>query len=119
MMQLHNRGYLKGKRKDLRNHSTPAEDELWKYLRGGQLSGRKFRRQHSVGNFILDFYCSSEKLAIELDGQVHHSAIVHNMDHERDQVLQEFGIKVLRFENKDVFQNIEALLQEISSSFSK
>ncbi|MHA6250128.1 endonuclease domain-containing protein [Pontibacter sp. CAU 1760] len=64
---LHNRKYLKENRRELRHNLTPAEAELWKHLQGSQLAGRKFRRQHSIGNFILDFYCSSEKMAIELD----------------------------------------------------
>lgn len=118
-MTLHNRGYLKEKRRDLRNDATPAEGELWKYLKSGQQQGRKFRRQHSIGNYILDFYCPSEKLAIELDGQVHFSAIASNMDCERNTALELLGIKVLRFENKEIFQNLEAVLNEISSSFSK
>ena len=118
-MKLHNRLYLKEIRKELRNNTTSAEGELWKFIKGGQLQGRKFRRQHSIGNFVLDFYCPSERLAIELDGQVHYSAIADNLDQERDQTLQVFGIKILRFENKDVFQNLDVVLQEISSHFSK
>ena len=119
MMALHNRKYLKKNRKALRSNLTPAEAELWNYLKDGQLSGRKFRRQHSIGNYILDFYCPSEKLAIELDGQVHRHIVAEQVDVERDKALQELGIIVIRFENKEVFQNIEAVLQEISSSFSK
>ena len=92
---------------------------MWKYLKGCQLKGRKFRRQHSVGNYILDFYCPSERLAIELDGQVHQHIVAEQVDTERDKALQGLGVKVIRFENKEVFQNIEAVLQEISSSFSK
>ena len=118
-MKLHNRQYLKSLRRDLRNNLTGAEGELWKYLKGGQLNGRKFRRQHSIGNFILDFYCPSEKIAIELDGQVHRYSAAEQADMERDKALDELGIRVLRFENKDVFQQLEAVLQEISSSFSK
>jgi very-short-patch-repair endonuclease len=118
-MELHNRRYLKDTRKALRGALTPAEAELWKHLKSSQQNGRKFRRQHSVGNFILDFYCPSEKLAIELDGQVHYSAIADKHDVERDLTLQELGIRVLRFENKDVFQNLEAVLHEINSCFSR
>ena len=114
---LHNRKYLKEKRKELRNYSTPAEGELWKYLKAGQLHGRKFRRQHSIGNYILDFYCPSEKLAIELDGQVHLHSGAAEADKERDDTLKELGIKVLRFENKDIFQNLDAVQQEISAAF--
>ena len=118
-MKLHNRQHLKNFRRDLRNNSTGAEGELWKYLKGGQLQGRKFRRQHSIGNFILDFYCPSEKLAVELDGQVHLHVMAEQADMERDLVLKSLGIKVLRFENKDIFQHLEAVLQDISSNFSK
>ena len=64
-MQIHNRKNLKQFRKDLRNNLTPAEATLWKAIQRSQLEGRKFRRQHSVGNYILDFYCPKEKLAIE------------------------------------------------------
>jgi very-short-patch-repair endonuclease len=118
-MQLHNRSYLKDTRRELRNSSTAAEAELWNHLKAGQQQGRKFRRQHSVRNYILDFYCPSEKLAIELDGQVHYSAIADSLDQERDRELNGLGIKVLRFENKEVFQNIEDVLHEINSGFSK
>jgi very-short-patch-repair endonuclease len=118
-MGLHNRNYLKDYRRELRNNLTPAEAELWKHLKNGQLNDRKFRRQHSIGNYILDFYCPSERLAVELDGQVHNSAIAEHFDYERDNILKELGIKVLRFENKDVFENLSAVLQEISSNFSK
>ena len=118
-MKLHNRPHLKDFRKALRNHATGAEGELWKYLKSGQLQGRKFRRQHSIGNFIVDFYCPSEKLAIELDGQVHQHAVTEQADIERDKELESFEIKVLRFENKDVFQHLDAVLLEISSCFSK
>ncbi|NDK57421.1 endonuclease domain-containing protein [Pontibacter fetidus] len=118
-MKLHNRQYLKDFRRELRNNSTVAEGELWKYLKNGQLHGRKFRRQHSIGNYILDFYCTSEKVAIELDGQVHYHNVTEQADMERDQVLKELGIKVLRFENKDVFQQLDSVLQEISSHFRK
>jgi very-short-patch-repair endonuclease len=118
-MDLHNRKYLKEYRRELRNNLTPAEGELWKHLKNGQLHARKFRRQHSIGNYILDFYCPSEKLAIELDGQVHNNTIAEHFDNERDNTLKELGIRVLRFENKDVFGNLSAILQEISNYFSR
>ena len=118
-MALHNRKYLKENRRELRGNLTPAEAELWKYLKEGQLEGRKFRRQHSIANYILDFYCPSERLAIELDGQVHQNSNASYFDEERDQILKSLNIRVLRFENKAIFQNLEAVLQEISRSFSK
>lgn len=63
-MSLNNLRYLKGYRKRLRNHLTPAEASMWKLLQSRQIDGKKFRRQHSVGNYILDFYCPSQQLAI-------------------------------------------------------
>jgi len=74
---INNKKILINYRKNLRNNPTPAEKELWNYLKNKQLAGRKFRRQHSIDNFILDFYCPAEKLAIELnwmeDTTVHQS----------------------------------------------
>ncbi|MBJ6116740.1 DUF559 domain-containing protein [Pontibacter sp. BT310] len=118
-MEIHNRKYLKAKRQKLRGNLTPAEAELWKYLKDGKLDCRKFRRQHSIDNFIVDFYCPSENLVIELDGQVHNQPTINEADFERDKKLSELGLTVLRFENKEVFQNLQAVLHEISSNFSK
>jgi len=115
--QIHNLPYLKTFRKELRNNLTPAEATLWKMLQKRQLDGRKFRRQHSVANYILDFYCPSEKLAIELDGQGHFEATQAEYDYERDLFLKEFGIKVLRFENKIVFEDTEWMLEKIRKEF--
>jgi very-short-patch-repair endonuclease len=114
---LNNLPYLKTFRKELRNNLTPAEAKLWKFLQGKQLDGRKFRRQHSVSNYILDFYCPEEKLAVELDGQGHFEASQAEYDAERDLFLKHCGIKVLRFENKWVWENLEGLLDEIKSNF--
>jgi very-short-patch-repair endonuclease len=116
---LHNRKYLKENRRVLRSNLTPAEAELWKYIKNGQLFGRKFRRQHSIANFILDFYCPSERLAIEIDGQVHYHSAAEYADQERDLALQNLTIKVIRFENKEIFHPLDAVLLQISNCFSK
>jgi len=118
-MQIHNRKYLKQFRKDLRNNLTPAEATLWKALQRSQLEGRKFRRQHSVRNYILDFYCPKEKLAVELDGYEHFAEIGDEKDFIRDEYLKSLNIKVLRFENKDVFDNLDGVLDEIKQNFNK
>jgi len=118
-MTIHNRKYLKQFRKDLRNNLTPAEATLWKALQKSQLEERKFRRQHSVGNYILDFYCPGEKLAIELEGQQHYTASGSERDNIRDEFLKTINIKVLRFENKEVFDNLEDVLEKIKSNFKK
>lgn len=115
--QINNLPHLRTFRKELRNHLTPAEAKLWNLLKQSQLAGRKFRRQHSVGYYILDFYCPSERLAIELDGAVHDTEGTQEYDCERDLFLNYYRIKVLRFENKLVFQQTEAVLTEIRKHF--
>jgi very-short-patch-repair endonuclease len=115
--RINNKGVLKDYRKQLRNNLTPAEARLWTYLKSKQLAGRKFRRQHSIGNYILDFYCPEEKLAIELDGQAHNNTHSAAYDKQRDLFLESCGVKVLRFENKVVFESHEGLLKEIQKHF--
>lgn len=114
---LTNLPHLKTFRKNLRNNLTTAEAKLWILLKGRQLDDRKFRRQHSVANYILDFYCPEERLAIELDGQGHFEASQAERDRERDLFLAHTGIKVLRFENKWVWDRPLGLLDEVRKSF--
>ena len=111
------RPYLKEYRKDLRNNSTRAERMLWKYLKNSQLDGRKFRRQYSFENHIIDFYCASEKLAIELDGAHHFTVAGMESDVKRDADLLLHGIRTIRIENEHVFKNTEAVLNLIKSCF--
>ncbi len=117
--KLNNLPYLKTFRKELRSNLTPAEAKLWTLLKGKQMEGRKFRRQHSFANYILDFYCPEEHLAIELDGQGHFEAEQAEYDRERDLFLETYGIRVLRFENKWVWDNPEGLLDIVRSYFGK
>lgn len=116
--RTHNRKYLEPFRKKLRKSLTPAEAFLWKQLQNKKLEGRKFRRQHSVQNYILDFYCFEEKLAIELDGQVHFNPVAQQNDTIRTERLNQLGITVIRFENKMVFENLPEVLKEIRASFN-
>lgn len=87
-------------------------------LRRHSLEGRKFRRQHSIGNFVVDFYCVAEKLAIEVDGAVHDTPEAVANDKVRDEALQQLGFKVLRIRNDEVFQHPQQVLQKISACFS-
>lgn len=96
---------------------TPAEAYLWNELKDSQLEGRKFRRQHSINYFIVDFYCASEQLIIELDGQVHLNAAAEEKDRKREKVLEEMGFTIIRFENKMVFENLVSVLMEIKDNF--
>ncbi len=116
-MKRSNLDYLKPYRKDLRNKSTSAEAELWKYIKGKQLEGRKFRRQHSINNRIVDFFCSAEKIIIELDGDSHGDSHRTYEDVDRDKVFNDMGYKVIRFENRFVFEDIEWVKEEIKKSF--
>jgi very-short-patch-repair endonuclease len=115
MEQLNNKKSLKEVRRALRNAPTQEEYDLWQRLKGKQLMGKKFRRQHSFGDFIVDFYCPEEKLAIELDGAPHFSKEGNQIDRERDDILDSFGIQVVRFENREVRENIERVLNEIGA----
>ena len=118
-MKLHNKPELKFRRKILRNLGTQAEASLWLMLKGKQVEGRKFRRQHSVGHFILDFYCPSEHLAIELDGEQHFTEDGKKRDEMRAAYIESLGIKIIRFENFQVFDHPEMVIQEIKKHFNK
>jgi len=116
-MAIHNLKYLKDWRKELRNNLTPAEATMWKYLQNSKLDGKKFRRQHSVGNYILDFYCPSEKLCIEVDGSCHQDDSAQANDQKRTDFLNSKGIKVIRFDNSEVFESEELVCEAIRRNF--
>ena len=94
-LNVTNQPELKTFRTILRKRLTPAEATFWKVVQRSKLDGRKFRRQHSVGKYVLDFYCPAEKLAVELDGDVHFNEHAAIKDHERRLFLEFFGIKVM------------------------
>ena len=116
-MYLHNIRAKKEQRRELRSRLTPAESYLWSFLQRRQLRGRKFRRQHSVGPYILDFYCPEEKLAVELDGSTHDHEDAQNYDAKRTAFLEGLGIRTLRFENREVRKNMEGVLRVIEERF--
>lgn len=98
---------------------TPAEAFLWTRLSNGKIEGRKFRRQHSVGQFVVDFYCPAEKLSIELDGNEHFTEEGIEYDKRRTIYLTSVGINEIRFENAEVFDLTEEVLEKIKSCFKK
>lgn len=98
---------------ELRKNMTYAEKVLWQQLRNRKLGDLKFRRQHPVDIFILDFYCHEKKLAIEVDGGIHNQAIQKEWDESRTYELNEFGITVLRFSNEDVIDKTESVINSI------
>ncbi len=110
-------GQLFSNARELRNRETPAEKELWKYLRKNNL-GVKFRRQHPMGSYIADFYCHKVKFVIELDGEYHDNKEQQVYDSNRDKEMTSLGIKVLRFSNHSVIKNIEEVLMIIKREIS-
>ncbi len=98
----------------LRKNMTSAEAHLWSALKGKQLAGLKFRRQHPVGSFILDFYCPACKLVIEVDGEIHNYQT--DRDRARTSKLEEHGYTVLRFRNEQVLNNLPEVLVEIKQT---
>jgi very-short-patch-repair endonuclease len=95
----------------LRRRMSPIEQRLWHGLRGDQL-GASFRRQHPVGRYVLDFYCPSVRLAVELDGDEHASRPAR--DAARTKFLNGRGIHVIRFSNRDVWSNLEGVREAIA-----
>jgi very-short-patch-repair endonuclease len=116
---LFNRKGLKFYRSSLRKRSTSAEAALWNILKSRNLDGIKFRRQYSIGSYIVDFCCPSEKLIIELDGHPHGEYHKIMKDENRDKYIESLGFIVLRFENRFVFQEPEYVKNEIRKVINK
>ncbi|MEQ1605385.1 MAG: DUF559 domain-containing protein [Pyrinomonadaceae bacterium] len=106
-------------RTKLRKNLTPAEAAFWSLVKNSQLDGRKFRRQHSIGNYIFDFYCPSEKIAVELDGEGHFVDHPRLNDRSKREFAESHGIRVIRFENKRVFEDTQCVLDVIRSHFRR
>jgi very-short-patch-repair endonuclease len=110
---LYNDPSTKLDRRRFRKNATDAERQLWNILRKRQMASLKFFRQYSVGPYTLDFYCPERRLAIEVDGGQHADVYGQQHDAHRDQYLKELNIRVIRFWNNDVLQNIEGVGQKI------
>jgi very-short-patch-repair endonuclease len=102
--------------RSLRKESTPAELVLWETLRSSRLDGIKFRRQHPVGPYILDFYCVAHPLAVEIDGCVHDTDDQQRYDQERTAYLQTLGIQVIRIKNEQVEHDLPSVLDTIRNA---
>jgi len=114
MTKLFNKTSEKLKRRQLRKNMTKAEAIVWQKLRCKQLENCKFRNQYSVDRFVLDFYSPEIKLAIEIDGESHFQQGVAQYDEERQIFIESAGIKFLRFTNKDVYENLNSVLETIA-----
>ena len=99
--------------RELRQESTEAEKLMWAELRNKKLNGLKFRRQHPLDKFIVDFYCNERKLVIELDGGVHDEKINKEYDESRTAMLAGLNIIVLRFKNEEVINDMQGVLKKI------
>jgi very-short-patch-repair endonuclease len=105
---------IRRRAKELRKQATPAEKILWEQLRNRQLHGLKFRRQHPIGNFIVDFYCPAQRLVVEIDGDLHRYQ--ETEDQARKDLLEEKGYRVIRFWNSEVEENLERVLKIIKEN---
>jgi len=106
---------IKYYRRILRNEPTPFEMKVWSFLKNKQLDV-KFRRQHSIENYIVDFYCSEKKIAVEIDGDSHFSEVAIEYDKKRSDILKKHDICVIRFTNREVVENIEWVVEEIKKA---
>ncbi len=116
-MRIYYNPKLKQIARNFRKNSTYGEIKLWGYLKNGQISGYDFHRQKPVGNYIVDFYCPKLKLAVEIDGYSHNFAC--ERDKNKDKLLNQIGIKVLRFLERDVLENIESVVEVIKQEIKK
>jgi very-short-patch-repair endonuclease len=102
--------------RELRNKSTEVEEILWQYLRDRRFFGKKFRRQHIIKGFIVDFYCFEDKVAIELDGGIH--LMRKTYDDARQKAIGNNGISILRFTNDEILSSIKHVLRAIKQRLS-
>src|SRR5262245_32460842 len=104
--RIFNRRSKKDLRRKLRTFGTAPEAVLWKHLQRKQILGKLFRRQVSIGRYIVDFYCAECRLIIELDGASHFSVLMEEHETERTRCLEGLGLRILRFENRALRQNL-------------
>ncbi len=114
MTAVFNSTSTREKRRALRQTQPETEANLWQRLRGRQVLNHKFRRQYSVGEYILDFYCSALKLAIEVDGSSHDGEDAEEYDHIRQRTIEAFGIHFIRFKNAQVRSNPAVVIQSLA-----
>lgn len=108
---------LKPLGRQMRCEPTPAEEKLWQKLRNKQLLGFKFRRQHSIDRFIVDFYCGQANLIIEVDGLIHE--YTQTEDTIRQEFLESLGFRVIRFRDEEVLNSVEGVLEKIAGELQR
>ena len=107
------------KAKELRKYETYAEKILWTKLNRNQIFGLQFRRQHPIDRFIADFYCAKIKLVVEVDGSIHE--LPENLDYDigRSEIMNDFGITVIRFSNEQIINEIDTTIKKIEKIIKK
>ncbi len=110
---IYNRFSMLIRRRHLRNSMPRAEVFFWMHLKNRQVLGYKFRRQHSIGYYVLDFYCPKLKLAIEIDGPSHFTSKAIKYDRQRQEYIESFGIKFFRVTNYDIYKNIDGVINKL------
>ena len=113
MNEFFNRENETEKRRQLRNSMPDAEVILWSKLKGRQLLGCKFRRQYSVGSYVIDFFSAEVRLGIELDGDSHYEIGAHEYDQRRQRFIEAFGITLIRVLNTEIYENLYGVLEMI------
>ncbi len=103
--------------RDLRRRQTKSEQILWQALRNRKIDGKKFRRQARIGHYVVDFYCPSERLVIEIDGEVHDQQTVR--DRDRQELLEDLGMRVVRITAKDCEDNLRSVLARIRTELRR
>ena len=114
MGTIFNKGLQTEKRRLLRNNATKPEEILWQRLKGKQVENHKFRRQFSITEYVVDFYCPKLKLAIEVDGATHSSQDEIEYDIDRQTKIEALGIVFLRFRNEEIYKNLEKVVNDIT-----
>jgi very-short-patch-repair endonuclease len=117
--RTYNFSVQKALRKDQRNNPTEAEIILWSYLKNKRLSGKKFRRQHGIGDYIVDFYCPECRVIVELDGAPHFTEETAEYDRVRTKYFEGKGLRVIRFQNCEVRNDLRRVLEAISRALQQ
>ena len=116
---IYNNSLFKERRRALRANPTDAEQVVWAHIRNRQIEQCRFRRQYSVGPYILDFYCPTIRLAIELDGKQHEEQESALYDSEREKYLMDLDIKTIRYQNGDVMKNTKNVIENIRTHINQ
>lgn len=118
MKRINNIHSLRSRRRELRQNSTPQEKILWWHIKNNQI-GFKFKRQHSLGGYIADFYCAEKKFVVEIDGSVHSKPDSKKYDQLRNSTLEEYGCTIIRFKNSEIDNDVFKVITNIKLILSK